>query len=151
MHAKSSISNEFWYGPGVFLPPGRYQATFSLKINNQSEQELINLSVSRFVYSETIEYHGTNATGYNLGFIPSTNDDNNTVLTFRTLYTSDFNELNRYTNFRIDFSVNDLGTYEFRGTTPSSRSDIFFDGVTLIQIEPSSNLTLQINEKILAK
>ena len=151
MHEKLSSPSEFWYGPGIFLPPGRYQATFSLKINNPSEEEIIILYVSRFVYSETIEYHGTNATGYNLVFISTTNDENNTFLTFRPLYSSDFSFVNRYTNFTIDFSVNDLGTYEFRGTTPSSASDIFFEGVKLIQIEPSSNLTLQVNEKFISK
>jgi uncharacterized membrane protein len=146
MHSKSNISSDFWWGPAVFLPPGRYQATFDLKISNATEGELLYLYISRWIYGVSVEYLGTNITGNDLVFKLTTSENDNKVLTSRILSAKDFVTVNRYSSFTINFSVADFGAYEFGGATPSSRSDIFFDSVKLIQNEPSLNLTLQVHE-----
>ena len=62
MHPRSSKSTDFWWGPSVFLPPGRYQATFSLKINNATAGELLHLYIpqmdpQRFNRLSWIKHH----------------------------------------------------------------------------------------------
>ena len=151
MHPRSRNSTDFWWGPSVFLPPGRYQATFSLKINNATAGELLHLYISRWIHSVSIDYLGSNTTGNDLIFKLTTSADDNKILTSRILSSSDFTTINKYLNFTINFSVADFGQYEFRGSTPSSNSDIFFDNVKVIQNEPSMNLTLQVHETFKAK
>jgi uncharacterized membrane protein len=151
LHPKASNSSDFWWGPAVFLPPGRYQATFSLKISNATEGELVYLYISRWINNVSIDYLGTNTTGNDLIFKLTTNESNNKILTSSILSSNDFTAINKYSKFTVNFSVTDFGAYEFRGSTPSSNSDIFFDNVKVIQNEPSANLTLQVYETFTAK
>jgi len=149
VHLRSNCTSDFWRGPYVLLPPGKYQATFSLKISNPSEGELIHLCVSRVLHSISVEYLGTDETGYDLRFRLGNIDGD--ILTSRTISAPDFPRSDDYSNFTIDFSVDNLGSYEFRGYTPSSDSDVFLEEIYLAQTEASSNLTLQVQESFLRK
>jgi len=143
-HPKSSRPSDFWYGPYMVLPPGKYQVVFSLKIDNLAGGEVIQLLVSRFTNAIDIEYLGTNTTGYHLKFNLKT--IGNDILATRTVAATEFAERNQYYGFAIDFLVREMAVYEFRGSTPTSESDVFFGGVSLMQIEPSNDLDLQVRD-----
>jgi hypothetical protein len=142
---KDKYVNLFWVGPYVFLPPGEYEANFILKIDNVSEGKLLDLYVSCFIYKQTITYVGTNATGHNLRFSLSTNGTQD-IQAFLSLNGQDFNQTGKYQYFPFKFIVRSFGAYEFRGTSLSNSTNIYFDGVRINQTKPLNTLFLEIQE-----
>ena len=146
LHSTTNQSNDlFWVGPYVFLTPGDYEATYRLKVDNTTETSLLDLYVSCFFYKTTISYVGNNATGYNLRFGLSTDGEQN-ILTSLRLNGSDFSQSNRYQDFTLKFHVSDFGAYEFRGTSLSNSSNVYFDGVRVVQAKPLGTLYLETSE-----
>jgi len=148
MHSESNASGtDFWYGPYVFLPPGQYEATFEIKIQQPTNGYLISLDVSYFSYGISIGYLGTKNAGYSLNFsIGATGVK--TLLISRKLDTSDFNETDRYYDFSLNFTVSELGSFEFSGIDVTNNADVFLEGIRLTQVEPSANLTAQVRDMI---
>jgi hypothetical protein len=146
LHSKLNVSGtDFWYGPYVFLPPGQYEATFRMKIQQPTNGDLTSISVSYFSYRISIGYIGTNNSGYSLGFSISATGEK-TLLTSRRLNTSDFDEVGRYFEFALNFTVRELGSFEFSGTDVTNNADVFLDGVRLTQVEPSMHLGAQVRD-----
>jgi uncharacterized membrane protein len=147
LHSTSNkIADLFWVGPYVFLLPGDYEATFRIKTdNNATELGLVDLYVSCFLYKITVNYLGTNTSGHHARFNVHT-DGAQKVLASRTLNAADFDEPDRYQEFKVNYTVTDFGAYEFRGTALSNSSSVFLDQVNIIQIKPSMNLNLEVNE-----
>ena len=146
LHSTANNSSDFfWLGPYVFLPPGEYAATFRVKIDGASKDELLGLYVSYFSYKAIISHVGTNTTGGNLRFSLSTDGDQN-ILGSLVVNGLDFDKINQYQDFTINFMVNDFGAYEFRGTSLSNGTNVYFDGVRVIQVKPLGDLYLEIQE-----
>jgi hypothetical protein len=146
LHSTTNTTADFfWLGPYVFLLPGDYEATFRVKIDNAVEENLLDLYVSYFHYKVTITHMGTNATGGNLRFGLST-DGNQSIQTSLRVKGTDFEEMSQYHAFTLNFTVSDFGAYEFRGTSLSNSTNVYFSGVDLVQTNPLGNLYLQIQD-----
>jgi uncharacterized membrane protein len=146
LHSTANQSSDlFWLGPYMFLLPGDYEATFRVKIDNTIEENILDLYVSYFLYKVTITHVGTNATGGNLRFGLST-DGNQSIQTSLTVKGTDFEKISQYQAFTLNFTVSDFGAYEFRGTSLSNSTNVYFSGVDLVQTNPLGNLYLQIQE-----
>jgi uncharacterized membrane protein len=146
VNTQSNVSGDIWYGPYLVLPPGKYQVTFSLKDEIPTESNQIQIKVSRILYSIKINYNGRNETGSHLEFGLESRFDNNKILASRILNASDFGNLTIYTNHTLNFSADTFGAYEFRGSTFSNSSKIYFESASIIQTEASPNLMLDVNE-----
>lgn len=124
---------DFWCGPYVCLPPGKYKATFKLKATNSSNPHIATISVSGFPLELHVEKLGTEDTGYNLLF--ATDFSNSTVVnSSRILSGDDFSEPNVYKEFGLSFSVNIPTVFEFRGTNVSGDTDVYLDWIRVIQL-----------------
>jgi hypothetical protein len=146
VNTQTNVSGDVWYGPYAVLAPGKYQVTFNLKGDILNEGNQIQICVSRILYSVKINYDGRNETGSHLEFEFVTHFENNTLLSSKILTTSDFSKSNSYSDHTLNFSVETFGVYEFRGSTFSSGSRIYFNGASVTQTEASPNLKIDVNE-----
>ena len=141
----SRDKTDFWYGPYIFLPPGRYETVFRIKIENPTVGDLITLDISSFIYTIDIEYAGSKKDGYHLLFNLKETGEKENFGSIKLNY-PEINETDQYLEFNIEFFVDSFGTFEFRGVDPEKNADIYIDEIRLIQIQPSGKLNLEIQE-----
>ena len=97
-----------FYGPGTYLFPGSYTATFYLRTSNLSENNTIWLQV--------------------------TSNGGNKMLSFREINGSSFNAANQWQEFNLTFHTDNIwGNVEFRGFGIQWTGVLEFNGVVLKQ------------------
>jgi uncharacterized membrane protein len=103
---QNATNSGFWYGPYMFLPPGKYKATFLLKISpspQKPDEHILTLSISANIGKNILAEYKLNGTDFL---------NNNKALDWQ--------------KFTLEFPAEDnLENVEFRGLTPSSNFDIY--------------------------
>jgi len=130
---ESSIAEDFWGGPHVFLSPGIYSVTFRLKATSTSDSSIVTIGV----YGSPLELDyiiiGTKETGYNLMF--STKISNVSInYNSKTLSSENFTA-NLYKEFTIMFYVDIPAVFEFKGTVTTSNVDVYLDWIKIVQLK----------------
>ena len=117
LHKASSQRKEpyFWYGPYIWLPPGKYEATFRLKISNFTDKYIITLDVAK-----------------NLG---------REILVSSILTGKNFSQPNTWQEFSLSFTLEELTPLvEFRGINVSNATDVYLDCIMVRQISSFSDI-----------
>jgi uncharacterized membrane protein len=140
---KSGNNEDFWYGPYKYLPPGKYQAIYRMKINQKIVGEILTLKVRSFVSEVHGQVLGNNSTGYHIIFSLKETEIKKEHGT-RKIFGEDFIP-NDYTDFVIDFDVETLGAFEFIGVAINSTTEIYLDQIEVKQIETSYTFTSLMN------
>ena len=139
----SGENKEFWYGPYVYLPPGKYQATYRIKLNEEVKGEILTLKISSFVTKINGKIMGSNQTGYHIDFsIEETKikNEHNTMQIFGEDLIPD-----EYKEFVMDFEVTSLEPFEFVGMNSNTSKQICLDQIEIKQIEPDYTYSVEIN------
>jgi len=123
--------NDFWRGPNMYFSPGKYEATFRLKITDYTFKRIARISVSGFPLRLNIIESGTEASGRRFYF-SLTNANYTIVYASRKLYGSDFCP-NEYAEFSLKFSLNLPTALEFSGTDVSNSTNIYLDWIRVTQ------------------
>lgn len=110
IHDINHLRGFVWYGPYSYLFTGEYSATFRIK--TQSENLSLKLDVVR--------WNGTTS---------------KPILTL-TLNSSDFAALNKWQEFTLNFSIDNLYRMEFTGACESNNTHVALDFVKVTQLGP---------------
>jgi uncharacterized membrane protein len=134
LHSGSS-SGDFWYGPYEFLPPGEYQSTFRIKIDNPVSNGVLELRINSWPSTLWITPLGDNVTGYHLAISQNWTHSEKTLASMK-IYGGNFTT-GKYQEFILDFSVATFGVYEFIGVDVKTQVSIYFDQIQVTQISPN--------------
>ncbi|MCW1311537.1 MAG: DUF2079 domain-containing protein, partial [Candidatus Rehaiarchaeum fermentans] len=110
-----NISNyvPVWYGPYIYLGPGKYNITFQLETSNNSLSNTLKLDVSA--------------------------NSGQTILASQKINGSNFTVENKWTNITLSINVsNFIQKVEFRGFSSHWNGTIALKGVYVKQVAPSS-------------
>jgi uncharacterized membrane protein len=132
LHSNSS-GNDFWYGPYVSLPAGKYEVSFRLKVENKVAGEIMELRVRSWQTTIWENLWGDNSAGYHINW--SVNSTKNVDYVSLKLYGDNFT-VGEYQEFFINFTVSMYGVYEFTGEGVKTPVNIYFDTAQVIQTEP---------------
>jgi len=97
-----------WFGPYRYFAPGSYIATFRIKTINKTCRVLLDI----------VSDHG------------------NKLITLRTIYGKDFEQVNSWQEFSLRFRIDEPMELEFRGTSLSNNTQVVIDYITVEQIAP---------------
>jgi uncharacterized membrane protein len=100
----SYLSGRVWFGPYAYIFTGEYNATFRLKTKSEN-----------FTFVVDVYYQGS----------PKVE---------RTLTSNDFEGLDKWQNFTLNFRVDDLCRIEFRGQSLSNNTYMALDYVQVTQV-----------------
>ena len=128
-----NLAGDFWYGPYTPLPPGQYQVTFRLKIDNPVNGEVLELRVDSWRSTIWATPSGDNETGYHINWSINWTDSQNIITT--TLYGDNFT-IGKYQEFSLNFTVDEFAVYEFIGVDVKTPVGIYFDEARVSQITP---------------
>jgi uncharacterized membrane protein len=123
-HSAKQGSGCIWYGPYITLPPGVYEATFTLKVNSKfkPEDRLLTLDVSSQV-----------------GKI---------ILSKKYVYGTHVDAPGRWVNVTLIFGVNDFSQQiEFRGSTDGIYA-ILLDRIIVKQLSPLPSTIREISIRV---
>ncbi len=129
-----NMSSDFWYGPYVSLPPGKYEASFRLKIDGTANGEVMELRIGSWPLTIWKNLSGNNATGYHINWAVNATGSEKVVAT-KIIYGENFT-YGKYCEFSIGFNVTVFGTYEFFGVNAKSPVNVYFDVARVRQVEP---------------
>ncbi len=139
----SGKNKDFWYGPYVYLSPGKYQANFRIKITEEISGEILTLRIGSFVTNINGKIWGNNQTGYHTIFSIEETKIKNEHNTMQILG-EDFIP-NEYKEFVIDFEVNLLEPFEFVGMKGNTTKKICLDQIEIKQIEVGYTYSSMVN------
>jgi len=139
----SSKNKDFWYGPYVYLPPGKYQANFRMKITDEISGEILTLRIDSFLTNINGKIWGNNQTGYHTIFSIEETKIRNEYNTMQIIG-EDFIP-NEYQEFVIDFEVNSLEPFEFIGAEVNTTKKICLDQIEIKQIEVGYTYSSRVN------
>jgi uncharacterized membrane protein len=125
---------DFWWGPFVMLPPGKYTVSYRLKTNNADDRDLISLPINVHKLKVVIDPHGSISDGY----LPIFNFEAGQKITLQqTVVNGTSLKPNQYTNISMTFTANQFGAYEFPGVNAASDALLVIDRIAVQQTEPS--------------
>jgi uncharacterized membrane protein len=96
-----------WFGPYKYFIPGRYVATFRLKLQSETGRLLIDI-----VTNKGKSYIG-----------------------LRTIYGSDFKERGAWQDFSLYFEIDEITELEFRGICLTNNTQIYLDFIRVEMVE----------------
>jgi len=125
--------NDFWHGPGVYLCPGEYLATFKLKVSDNSPSHIVTISASSYPFELKIEKSGSEEGGSKFFFLLLTSNSTS-VYASRILFGTDFAKTNVYEEFNLTFSLSLPAALEFSGTDVSPNTHLYLDWINVTQL-----------------
>ena len=134
LHSGES-TGDFWYGPYASLPPGEYQATFRIKIDNPVHGEVLELRINSAPSTIWVTPLGDNVTGYHINLSQNWTESEK-ILSFMKIYGGNFT-IGKYQEFSSNFTVDAFGVYEFIGVDVKTPVGIYFDQVQVTQVSPN--------------
>lgn len=130
----SKETEDFWYGPYAYLPPGLYAAKYRIKLNEEVQGEVMTLVISSFSSEIYGKIWGNNQTGYHLIF--SINENGSKIEHNSTKIIASGFPVNEYVDVILEFQVDSLAPFEFIGKNIKTEKEIYLDQILIEQIEP---------------
>lgn len=126
--------NDFWLGPPIHLPPGKYNATFRLKFEGNPSSRIATISVKERPFYLNITESGTNATGRKFFFDFGYSEYMFELASRELCIGGDFSP-DVYEEFNLTFSLSLPAGLEFCGTDVSYEIDfLYLDQIQVTQI-----------------
>ncbi|RLI27516.1 hypothetical protein DRO58_04195, partial [Candidatus Bathyarchaeota archaeon] len=97
-----------WFGPYKYFSPGSYVATFRIKTANETCRLLL----------DVVSEEGSN------------------LIVLRTIFGSDFKQVNSWQDFSLRFEIDKPMKLEFRGICFSNSTEVSIDCITVKQLSP---------------
>ena len=133
-HYSPTSSGDFWYGPVCFLARGTYSVDFRLKLEGNPPSSPISLAVDGMKSFANITMIGSASMWYNPSI--TIQSENRTRLSSTSLDARDFIQQGSYQTFRLQFTVDYPGEFEFLGIEVPKATHIYLDYIILSQVTP---------------
>ena len=132
------VNTDFWWGPYVQLPPGKYEITFWLRSGANCTGKPIVLTISAFELLVEALAPEDPAYASDITVVPRSTGVRN-ILAQMPVDCSSLNTTG-YAPETITTSLDLYGTYEFAGRNVSSTVPLFLDKVEIHELTPLSNV-----------